>query len=145
MNIDNSFFTRLEGKREYAYAFVRIFLGIALLVRGVVLSSDPSRIIELADVQQWYWWYSFVIVAHIIGGLLLAAGLATRWASALQIPILFGAVFFVHLHQGLLNKGQSLELSALVLVLLILFFVFGSGVLSLEEYFKKKKLVNKSD
>ncbi len=139
MKTETSVFDRLEGNREYAYSIIRIFLGLALFVRGLVLSSDPSKIIQLADAQQWYWWYSFVIVAHIIGGLLLALGLATRWASLLQTPILFGAVFFVHLHQGLLDKGQSLELSILVLVLLLIFSVFGSGTLSVEEYLKAKR------
>jgi uncharacterized membrane protein YphA (DoxX/SURF4 family) len=34
---------------------------------------------------------------HIIGGLLLAAGIATRVAAIIQIPIVAGALLAVHL------------------------------------------------
>ena len=78
----------------------------------------------------------------MIGGLSLALGLLTRLGSLLQIPVLFGAVFLVHLKQGLLSVGQSLELSVLVLILLLLYFIFGSGVLSVDNYLKKKKLID---
>ena len=74
----------------------------------------------------------YVVFAHVIGGFLLATGLLTRFACILQIPILVGAVFFVHRQDGLFALGQSLELSALVLFLLCVFFVSGAGKLSLD-------------
>lgn len=129
----------LETNKDAAYSFIRIFLGIALLVRGAILSSDPATLTQLAGSNQFYWWYSYIIVIHIIGGLLLAIGFATRLAAFLQIPVLVGAVFFLHLQQGLATAEQSLELSALVLVLLIIYFLFGSGVFSVDNYFAKKK------
>jgi uncharacterized membrane protein YphA (DoxX/SURF4 family) len=49
-----------------------------------------------------------------------------------QIPILAGAVFIVHRQDGLFAMGQSLELSALVLFLLVLFVISGAGKLSLD-------------
>lgn len=124
---------------DIAYSFIRIFLGIALFVRGVILSSDPATLIQLAGTSQLYWWYSYIIAIHIIGGLLLAFGFLTRLAALAQIPVLVGAVFFLHLKQGLLKVEQSLELSALVLFLLIVYFLFGSGILSVDNYSAKKK------
>ncbi len=59
-----------------------------------------------------------------------------------QIPILFGAVFFVHWQEGLFaagQSGQSLELAALVLFLLVLVFLAGSGDLSMDHHFFGKK------
>lgn len=137
------FFTNTENwlndNSEYAFSFIRIFLGCALLARGIILIANPEAITQLAGLSEYYWSISYVITLHIVGGLMLALGLLTRIASLLQIPVLFGAVFFVHLKTGLSKVEQSFELSMLVLVLLILFFLFGGGGISMDNYFKKKK------
>jgi len=129
----------LDNNTSLAYTLIRAFLGIALFVRGWILISDPAAMIELAGEDKIYWWYSYITITHLVGGFLLAIGFFTRLASLLQIPILYGAVFMIHLKQGLLSVGQSLELSVLVLMLLLLYFIFGSGVLSVDNYLKKKK------
>jgi|SRR5574338_205975 len=139
MKLLNSTITWLENHTNVAYSMVRIFLGVALFVRGVILASDPATLIQLAGSNQYYWWYSYIIVIHIVCGFLMAIGFVGRIAVLLQIPILFGAVFFLHLQRGLATVEQSLELSALVLVLLIVYFLFGSGVLSVDNYIAKKK------
>ncbi len=130
----------LDNNTNTAYSLIRAFLGVALFIRGIILASDPASITSLAGEDKIYWWYSYITVAHLIGGFSLAVGLLTRLGSLLQIPILFGAVFLIHLKQGLLSVGQSLELSVLVLVLLLIYFVFGSGKLSFDDRIKKKKL-----
>ena len=71
---------------------------------------------------------------------MLTVGFLTRVASLANIPILFGAVFFIHYPQGLAATDQSLELSALVLFLLALFAVRGSGRLSLMGRIRAKSL-----
>ena len=129
----------LEVHRDLAYSLMRIYLGIALFVRGWLLLSDPSVITELVGAQQVYWWYSYIIGAHLIGGLLLTLGFLTRWAALLQIPILLGAIFFIHAEQGLMTPGQSLEVATLVLVLLSVYALFGSGVFALDSYLAAKK------
>ena len=142
MKLFKSTVSWLGDHNEVAYPFIRFFLGVALFVRGAILASDPATLTQLAGSNQYYWWYSYIIVIHIIGGFLLAIGFATRLAALLQIPVLLGAVFFLHLQQGLATVEQSLELSALVLVLLIIYFLFGSGVLSVDHYIAKKKTSN---
>lgn len=127
-----------DKNTNLAYSLIRIFLGLALFIRGVILASDPAVITTLAGEDKIYWWYSYITVAHIIGGISLAIGILTRFGSLFQIPVLFGAVFFVHLKQGLLSIGQSLELSVLVLVLLIIHFIFGAGQLSIDSRMKSK-------
>jgi len=123
----------LNTNLDYAYSIIRIFLGMALFVRGVVMMTDPSAIINIAGAQQLYWLHSLVMVAHVIGGALLAIGYQTRLAAVIQLPILVGAVFFVHLEQGLLAMGQSLELSVLVMFLLLIYFLFGGGNLAIDK------------
>ena len=139
MKLIKSIETWLDNHHDISYAFIRIFLGAALFVRGWILISDPDLMIKLAGTNQWYWWYSYVTIAHLVGGFLLSIGFLTRFAALLQIPVLFGAVFFIHLQHGLATVEQSLELSALVLVLLTIFFFFGSGRVSVDNYIAKKK------
>jgi putative oxidoreductase len=129
-----------DKNTNLAYSLIRVFLGVALFIRGIILASDPAIITTLAGEDKIYWWYSYITIAHIIGGLSLSIGLLTRLGSLLQIPVLFGAVFLVHLKQGLLSVGQSLELSVLVLVLLIIHFAFGGGMLSVDNVIRKKRL-----
>ncbi|MCB0833693.1 MAG: DoxX family membrane protein, partial [Bacteroidetes bacterium] len=99
----------------------------ALLIRGALMLADPSLITSLAGVQQVYLWYSYIIGAHLIGGLFLALGIFTRAAALVQIPVVAGAIVFIHLGEGLMTVGQSLELASLVLFLLVVFSVFGTG------------------
>lgn len=132
----------LENNNGLAYAFIRIFLGTALFIRGLIMLSDPAAIVTLAGEDRTYWWFSYITISHIVGGFLLAIGLFTRIAALIQIPVLVGAVFLIHLKQGLLSVGQSLELSVLVLILLLIYFVFGGGRLSVDEYRRKKLILN---
>lgn len=122
------------------YDLVRAYLGIGLFVRGVLFVSQPELLLGyMQDIDSWFLPYAavhFVAVAHLCGGLMLAVGLATRLAAALQIPILVGAVFFVHAGAGLLDVGQSLEFSGLVLALLLVYLTFGSGQLSVDTFLR---------
>jgi uncharacterized membrane protein YphA (DoxX/SURF4 family) len=139
MKIFNEIVDWLNTNHDLAYSIIRMFLGAALFVRGLILLSDPAAISELAGLNNLYWWFSYITIIHLVGGLLLTVGLLTRISALLQIPILAGAVFFIHLDQGLMTGAQSLELSVLVLVLLILYFIFGSGTLSLDHFFAGRK------
>lgn len=129
-----------EKNIETAFSLIRIFVGFALFVRGIILIYEPSIFTKLTGSDQWYWWYSYVIVIHIIGGVLLGIGLLTRLSALLQIPVLLGAILLFHLKEGLARVEQSLELSTLVLVLLVIFFLFGSGILSVDSYLEKRKV-----
>ena len=82
-------------------------------------------------------WMAFLIsYINLLGGLFIVAGLFTRTSCLVQIPILFGAVFFVNTKHGLNQSTSELILSAVVLILLILFAIKGSSVLSADEYFR---------
>ena len=82
----------------------------------------------------------YVIFAHALGGPLIAFGLFTRFMCLLQLPILIGAVLFVNYPKGFLSIGNhmELEISALVLVGLIVFMIFGAGKFSLDERRRKE-------
>lgn len=140
------FYQWIEKRSNLFVDLVRIYLGIGLFVRGILFFDQPVLLSEsLLSAGQYSDGASFtmhlVAMIHVGGGLLLAAGLATRIAALIQIPILFVAVFYVHFPEGLMTSGQSLEFSALVLFLLIILFVRGSGQLSLDSYFLDREPV----
>jgi len=134
----------IDAHRDVAFDLIRIYLGIGLFVRGWFFILDSSAVMGLLANSGDPTFASaavvhYVALAHFGGGLLLAAGLLTRVAALVQIPVLIGAVFFVHLNDGLLAAGQSLEFSALVLFLLVIIFLHGSGRLSLDYYLFERK------
>ncbi len=128
----------IKNNREVVLDLVRIYLGIGLFVRGILFISVSQGLETLVDLSQFSMASAalahYVSFAHLFGGLMLAAGLLTRLSALIQIPILTGAVFLVHLQEGLLSANQSLEFSALVLFLLVVVFVFGSGPWAADRY-----------
>lgn len=136
------FFGWFENRLGLAYSLIRAFLGFALCIRGFLFMLEPQSLTNLAGEPQNFWIFAYTSVGHLLGGFLIGIGLMVRLAALIQIPILVGAVFFIHLRVGLLAFGQSLELSVLVLYLLILFFLFGSGDVNLKTIFKKNKIIS---
>ena len=132
----------LDTHRDNAYSIIRMFLGLILLIRAVIFLINPSAITSLAGARETYFLNSLILIAHLVGGVLLALGYQTRFAAAIQLPILIGAVFFIHLKDGLISTGQSLELSVLVMFLLFIFLLFGSGPYSCDCYRKGKKALS---
>jgi len=120
------------------FDLVRAYLGVGLFVRGVLFVSRPELVLGyMSTSESWFIPYAvahYVAIAHLGGGVLLAVGLATRLAALAQLPVLFGAVFMVHSTESLLTAGQSLEFSALVLMLLVVYLVVGAGPLSVDAW-----------
>ena len=72
----------------------------------------------------------YVTYMHIVGGLLIFLGLFTRLSASFQLPIVFTSLFFVNIVAPFFNA--ELWLSVLVLALLLLFVILGSGPWSLD-------------
>ena len=130
---------RFDRSGNLAFELLRMYLGVGLFVRGIIFISNSDAFMDLVGTSSAAWLTSMVLIhyvalAHLVGGVLIAIGLFTRAAALIQIPILLGAVFVVHFQGGLMAASQSLEFSALVLFLLVLLFLWGSGALSVERY-----------
>lgn len=122
---------------------LRAALGLILFWKGISFIYDSSRLeamvsktgISMFDANAET--ISFIIsYANLLGGFLIFVGLFTRWACILQIPILLGAVIFVNVKEGMSASNSELLLSIIVLILLVVFAIKGSGVLSADEYFR---------
>ena len=121
---------RIESYRPRAFGLLRMYLGVGLFARGTLLITHIDHVSAL--IEKSGHWLSPVILAyavalsHVVGGVLLAFGRWTRLAALVQIPPVLGAVLFLHLHDGLFTREQSLEFSVLVLFLLCLYALFGA-------------------
>lgn len=118
---------------ERGFDLIRIYLGIGLTVRGILFLLDPTWIGSILDNGgETQLAARLIAVGHIAGGALLGLGLFTRFASAIQVLPVFGALVLVHGREDLASQNQSLEFSALVLIMLVFFACFGAGEWSLD-------------
>src|SRR5918993_557360 len=92
-----------DAHREYWLDCIRIYLGLGLFARGLLLitNTSPGYFVDMLDRANHPWVATgmvlhYVMLAHFIGGALLTIGFFTRIAAAVQVPVLAGAVFVVH-------------------------------------------------
>ncbi|MBN8861239.1 MAG: DoxX family protein [Sphingobacteriales bacterium] len=122
---------------------IRVVLGIFLVFKGIDFINHMDRLTDLMGRSRFLGSLSlgllahYIVFAHLVGGALIAAGLLTRLACLVQIPILIGAVFFINSSAGILAPYDVLWLSVIVLLLLVFFLITGSGPLSVDEQMKK--------
>jgi uncharacterized membrane protein YphA (DoxX/SURF4 family) len=131
------------SRPELGFDLLRVYLGIGLIVRGGLIAGDPAvleRFIGNADWLLPMVTAHTVVLSHLVGGGLLALGYLTRWAAAIQVPTVAGALFFVHWHEGLFARTQSTEFAALVLVALVLYTIFGAGDFSVDRYIERMRV-----
>lgn len=118
--------------------FARIALGLFLLWKGVEFADDMNKLMGMMNNLPFGNFMMiilghYVLFAHILGGVLLATGLLTRFACIIQIPVLLVAIFL-----NIFNQFSELSLSILTLFLLVYFLVVGGGRWSLDWYINKE-------
>jgi putative oxidoreductase len=125
---------------------IRIVLGLLIFSKGIAIVSNTTTLQDLLLENNTFGFSGMMAslaihivgFVHLVGGILITIGLVTRFAAVIQIPILLCAVFFVNLVHGFSILNNELWLSILVLLLLILFWVVGSGPYSVDQAMKKK-------
>jgi len=127
------------GLEPYGALVLRVVVGavyvahayLALVVIGPVKFIEEQRAmhIPLPEIGAWY-----LIVAHGLGGILLILGVMVRWAALANIPIMAGALWFVHLQQGFFIVGNKsgFEYVLLVLGATIAQALLGAGAFTLK-------------
>ena len=132
-------FKKIEGNKDLCFDLLRIYLGIGLFVKGILFLTDMTALSDLLMQSERFQPLSFLLshyipLAHIGGGFMMAIGLWTRTAILANIPVLFGAVFFVYFEKGLFTQNQGLEFTALVFFLLFVLLIWGPGKWSVDRY-----------
>jgi putative oxidoreductase len=110
------------GLEPYGALVLRLVLGViyiahaylALVVMGPAKAAEYQRAmhIPLPEIGVWY-----LIAAHGLGGILLILGLLVRWAALANIPVIAGALWFVHLQQGFFIFGSKIGYEYMLVLL----------------------------
>jgi putative oxidoreductase len=87
---------------------------------------------------------SVVSILTLLCGFFITVGFFTRASCIVQIPIVILAIIFVHTRN---IEGNSFELilTIIVLGLLALFAIKGSGPLSADEYFRRGAALDRKE
>jgi putative oxidoreductase len=105
----------------FGATLLRITLGALFVLHGdlAYFALEPGGPAELVDLVgrplgtalAWY-----LVVAQVLGGLMMIAGLWTRWAALANVPILLGAVLLLHRGEGFFMAGAAVDAGAAVRV-----------------------------
>ncbi len=121
---------------------IRVALGLSLIVKGIQFIQNNTLIREVFResliLKNYLWLQTFIPWINLLGGVFIAIGLFTRLSVLFQIPILFGAIFFVNAKNGVYQGESNLFFSIIILVLLFVFIIQGGGKTSLDRAIKKK-------
>ena len=141
----------LRAHEDLFIDLVRIYLGCGLVVKAIFLMNHRDYLTQMIRDVDVGWIAGstvafYVILAHFIGGALLALGIATRLAAFAQLPVLLGAIFSVHLPRyAVVEPRQNLEFACLVAFLLLLFGIFGAGRFSIDYLARRKRLETRAE
>lgn len=118
---------------------VRISLGLFLCYKGIQFPDHMSRLLNNVPLLSGHTFVivmlgHYVVFAHLLGGILMMAGVLTRFACLVQLPIVLGAIIFINAPRELSQPYYELYASIIVLLLLVYFLVAGNGTLSLSRY-----------
>lgn len=122
--------------------FIRITLGIFILLKGYAFMINTSYLKMILQQQEWISLspgllsviIGYIVFVHMAGGLLITLGILTRLCCLLQLPVIIGAIFMSNLFISPLNS--VLWLAIITCFLLIVFMIAGSGPLSLDKFLK---------
>jgi len=124
---------------SYGAMLLRLILGIvyimhaylALVVFGPagMIAYQVKSGIPFPEIATWY-----LILAHGLGGIFLVLGIYTRWAALANVPVMLGALVFVHLKNGFWahQSPNGYEYVLVLLVATVAAAMIGGGVLSLK-------------
>jgi putative oxidoreductase len=134
----------IKTHSDLALDLIRIYLGVGLIIKAVYFMGHSDDLMHYMDGMGSLWFapailVHYVILAHLVGGICLMLGLLTRAAALIQLPILAGALFYVHLPHVVasVEARQSAEFAGLVLFILFVISVYGAGRWSLDHWLGK--------
>ncbi len=115
---------------------IRGVLGIVIFLKGLYFISHTEEL-QLILRNSRFPWISFgiahyVALAHLAGGIFIAIGMFTRVSIAFQLPILAGAILFVHSTHGFFSYNPDLVFSLIVFSMLLFYFIYGGGYFSVD-------------
>lgn len=128
----------------YAILVLRASLGVLFLAHGLLkifAFTLPGTAQFFESVGLPGFMATPVALAEIVGGVLLIAGIYTRWVALVLFPIVLVATFKVHGANGWLftNKGGGWEFPALFAIVCLVQFLLGDGALAIGSILHRKR------
>lgn len=121
---------------RYGVTLLRVVLGIVFVMHAylAVMIFGPAGMIDyqvkngipFPEIATWY-----LILAHGLGGVFLVLGIFPRWAALANVPVMFGALAFVHLKNGFWAHKNGYEYVLVLLVASLAVAMTGGGALTL--------------
>jgi putative oxidoreductase len=128
----------------YGIALLRVSLGLLFLAHGllkVMVFTLPGAAQFFTTVGLPGFMATPVALAEIGGGLLLMAGIYSRWVALGLFPILLVATFKVHGANGWLfsNQGGGWEFPAFFAIACLVQFLLGDGAFAIGAILSRKR------
>jgi putative oxidoreductase len=126
----------LDRVQPFALAVLRVVLGVILLTHGKakVFGGMAAHQHMVASLGIPAWMAYLSAGAEFIGGILLIAGLLTRFVGIAVMIEMLVAIFRVHLKHGLTGPG-GYEFPLLICTVAFGLIFFGAGPISLDWLF----------
>lgn len=117
---------------------LRVYMGIALVIKGVYFITNMGDIEQqlAGPLPEWQTFLAWLVVlAHVVGGAMLALGFVTRVAAGANALVMLGAVG-VHVFGtdsgGLFTTNVDFQFTFFIFFVLLLLVWRGAGPLSLD-------------
>ncbi len=124
--------------------FLRMALGVFIAYKGLYYMFNMGQFQTLpyegmnpmVDIMLFH----LVTFIHLVGGIFITLGFRTRVMALAQIPLVLGALVLLNSSSRLIVWDTTTELvvSIVVLVLLFVYLIFGSGDFSMDGMKRKK-------
>lgn len=133
----------IPNRADWALFIVRIMLGIIFIAHGgqkvLGLFGGPG-LAEFAKMAATMYVPIPAFLAYLaafaefIGGILLFFGIAAELGALMVIPVMIGAVFFVHWPHGFFGQNNGFEYPLSLIFFLLAIVVGGPGKFALWEH-----------
>jgi putative oxidoreductase len=135
---------------RFGATVLRVVLGVIFVLHGYlglfVLEPDGvAAFIRLMGLPVGALLAWYLILAHVVGGLMMIAGLWTRWAALANIPVMLVAMLWFHIDQGFFMRAVvadaaagkarvvGIEYPLLVLAATVALVLLGGGALAMTD------------